>query len=276
MQASGNGEAVLFYAEQQLQPAEDNAASKAAAHASAPHLVPRLLAADSCAQREVLVRGMLHAIGFEWFAYGVEVLRGGRSTPKSFFTSYSHPQWTRRYFSERYHEVDPRHLDAPRSGLPLAWDIQDIDSRLAAQPRWGRSRHFAQDFRDSGIRSGVFFNLPSATSANERIVISLQSSSAQRGWIGDRVLGQALTFGLSMHEFLSRHMRPARPQQDCAHHGLSALQQSILQCLSRGQSDKEIAHGLQLSTHAVDYHMRQLRRRFAVRNRVQLINAATT
>ena len=36
-----------------------------------------------------------------------------------------------------------------------------------------------------------------------------------------------------------------------------------------------VAHERQLSPHTVDYHMRQLRRRFAVRNRVQLVNAAT-
>jgi DNA-binding CsgD family transcriptional regulator len=274
MEASSD-ERVILYTEQQLMPVDDAPPSaRTIAQDSGPRLVPLLRAAESAVQREALVRGMLQMIGFDWFAYGTTLQHpGGRSQPKSFFTSYAHPQWTQRYFSERHHEVDPRHLDAPRSGLPLVWDIQDIDARLATQQLQGRSRRFAEDFRDSGIRSGVFFHLASPTAANERIVISLMSSTPQRDWIVDRVLGQALTLGLCMHEVLSRHMRPIERLASTGA-SLSSLQQNILQCLSSGQSDKEIAYRLQLSTHAVDYHMRQLRRRFSVRNRVQLINAA--
>ena len=54
---------------------------------------------------------------------------------------------------------------------------------------------------------------------------------------------------------------------------LPTTQQYILQHLLQGRSDKEIANRLDLSAHTVDYHMRQLRRRFAARNRVQLVNA---
>jgi len=268
MQIRGAGDDVLLYTEQQLRRIDDD--TTPVAREGGPRLVPQLLAAESSAQREALVRGMLHAIGFEWFAYGSEVQQGGRSLPKSFLTSYSHPQWTRRYFSERYHEVDPRHADAPRSGLPMVWDQRDLDERLRPQAFSGRARRFIEDMRDCGIRSGIFFQLPSPTAANERIAISLSSSEPTREWIGERVLGQALTLGLCMHELMSRHLRPIQADGD----DLSALQHRILHCLRCGQSDKEIAHVLQLSIHAVDYHMRQLRRRFAVRNRVQLINAA--
>ena len=44
--------------------------------------------------------------------------------------------------------------------------------------------------------------------------------------------------------------------------------------VARGESDKRIAHHLRISSHAVDYHMRQLRSRFAVHNRVQLAQAS--
>ena len=258
---------VLLYTEQQLQRVDDEGP---AVSDGSPRLIPQLLAATSSAQREALVREMLHEMGFEWFAYGCEVQHGGRSMPRSFLTSYSHPQWTRRYFGERYHEVDPRHSDAPRSGLPLVWELRDLDVQLRTHRLSGRALRFADDLRDCDIRSGVFFQLPSATAANERISISLSSSKPTRAWIDERVIGQALTLGLCMHELISRHLRPS---QDESEH-LSALQHRILQCLRCGQSDKEIAHVLKMSVHTIDYHMRQLRRRFAVRNRVQLINAA--
>lgn len=274
MDASADLDPVFRYTEHQLQRvAEDDGAADAPVRRNAPQLVKCLLAAETPAQRELLVRGMLSAIGFNWFAYGVTRLERGRHVAKSFFTTYAHPAWTQRYFGERYHEVDPRHLDAPRSGLPLVWDLADIDARLAAQPLSGRARHFAEDFRDSGIRSGVFFHLTSPNTPNERVVISLMSSLRGCDWIVDPVLGQALTLGLCMHEFLTRHVRPVRPAE-APRRGLSDLQQNILQCLMRGQSDKEIAYGLRLSPHVVDYHMRQLRKRFAVRNRVELVNAA--
>jgi DNA-binding CsgD family transcriptional regulator len=264
--ASGNG--VLLYGERDLVPRGD-----ARRRGGMPGLVNDLLNAGTIEERERLVRGMLHAIGFEWLAYGTTVQMRGTSAPRSFFTSYAHPAWTQRYFRERYHEIDPRHQDAPCSSLPLVWDLQDVDASAQTRVAMGKARRFLDDFRDSGIRSGVFFSLASPVHPNERTVISLMSSSPSRRWIVESVLGQALTLGLSMHEFLSRHMQPDQPQAD---NGLplSSLQRDILDCLIRGQSDKEIASRLQLSLHKVDYHLRQLRRRFSVRNRVQLVNAA--
>jgi len=258
-----------LYGEHELRPREGPSP------AGAPRLVAELSAAASAAEREALVRGMLRGIGFEWLAYGTVMQQAdGSSLPRSFLTTYAHPAWMQRYFSERYHEIDPRHLQAPRSSLPLVWDLDDIAVHAARREATGRARRFAEDFRDSGIRSGVFFHLASPQAPGERTVISLLADTPGRSWIVDHVLGQALTLGLCLHEFVSRHVRPPATPAGAVRAALSALQQDILHCLSNGQSDKEIAHRLQLSSHAVDYHMRQLRRRFAVRNRVQLINAA--
>jgi DNA-binding CsgD family transcriptional regulator len=46
--------------------------------------------------------------------------------------------------------------------------------------------------------------------------------------------------------------------------------------VARGMGDKEISAALQMSQHNVDYHLRQLRKRFGVRNRMQLVQAALT
>ena len=55
---------------------------------------------------------------------------------------------------------------------------------------------------------------------------------------------------------------------------LSRTQQEVLRCVVRGMADKEISAQLQLSPHTVDYHLRQLRKRFGARNRVQLLLAS--
>lgn len=57
---------------------------------------------------------------------------------------------------------------------------------------------------------------------------------------------------------------------------LSPMQKRILCCLADGLSNKEIARHLLLSPYNVDYHLKRLRRRFSVHNRVQLISAALT
>lgn len=241
-----------------------------------PSAVANLLSATSVQERERLLRGMLHAIGFEWLSYGTVLYEDGRCVPLSFFTSHANPAWVQRYFAERYYEVDSRHQEVPCSGLPLVWDIDDLATSPSYRGASGQRRRFLDDFRASGIRSGIFFSLASPTRAHERTVLSLLSGAPNRHWIVDGVLGQALTLGLCVHEYLSQSVR-LQPQPDAngdAHHVISAMQQDILHYLIQGQSDKQIAHRLQLSLHAVDYHMRQLRRRFSVRNRVQLASAA--
>jgi DNA-binding CsgD family transcriptional regulator len=246
-------------------------------HAEASGIVCDLLEAGSSEARARLVRGMLHAIGFEWLGYGTVTFLRGQLWPLSFFTSYANQDWTQRYFSQRHYEVDARPRDAPASSLPLPWDVDQLEDASADPDPTGRRRRFFDDLRASGIRSGLFLRLASPTHVNEHTVISLSSSVPSRGWITDGVVGQSLMLSLSVHEYLSRHARvpaaPAAARPDIS--GLSPTQQYILEHLLQGRSDKEIAYRLHLSAHTVDYHMRQLRRRFAARNRVQLVNAAT-
>lgn len=233
-----------------------------------------LRAAASAHEREHLVRAALDAIGFEWLGYGSFRERRGDWKPHSFLTTYANPLWTQRYFSERYDQIDPRHRLAPRSSLPLVWSADDVVRNARGEGATSaRERRFLADFCDTGMRSGIFFHLGMPGRSQERVVVSLASRRASSTWIDDGVLGRALAVGLCLHDFIA----PQIPTDDgtALRQGEpSALQQRILQCLLRGQSDKEIAYGLQLSSHAVDYHMRQLRRRFAARNRVQLLNAA--
>jgi DNA-binding CsgD family transcriptional regulator len=55
---------------------------------------------------------------------------------------------------------------------------------------------------------------------------------------------------------------------------ITALQTQVLRLLGEGARDKQIAKALALTKHAVDYHMRALRRHFRVTTRVELAIAA--
>lgn len=256
---------VRFYGEENLvlrEPAEQRAGTVL-------RRVAEMCAAHSAPERQRLVRGWLHAIGFDWLGYGSLSCARGEVNVQSFFTSYAYPAWSDRYFSERYFRIDPRLQEVPSSGLPLVWDIDFVEQRLAAGAPQARS--FVDDLRESGLGSGVMFVLASDNQPSTRTFISLMSRSMERQWITDEVVGQALTLGLSVHDFLTRRAFAATPAPQS---GLSSLQQEILRCLVRGLSDKEIASRLNLSSYNVDYHLRQMRRRFAARNRVQLVSVA--
>ncbi|MED5622313.1 helix-turn-helix transcriptional regulator [Ideonella sp. BN130291] len=256
-----------FYTEEQLEPVPR---SRRPLHA--PSVVNDLLDATSAAERQRIVQAMLHAIGFQWLGYGAVALERGVPMPLSFLTSYAHPQWTECYFRERYYEVDLRHHEAAPSSLPLVWDIEEVSLRASTPQRTRRHRQFAEQLRDSGLRSGVFLNLASWSRPQERTVISFASGAPRRDWIVDGVLGQTLVLALCLHEFLSLHVQLADGADSAI--GVSSVQQEILRALVQGLSDKEIANQLHMSAHTVDYHMRQLRRHFGARNRVQLVNAA--
>jgi DNA-binding CsgD family transcriptional regulator len=236
------------------------------ARSQRPSLLADLLAAEGIAERQRTVKAVLHALGFEWLGYGRLAVLGDTASPLSFCTTHADADWVRRYFREAWHEVDPRWRGALQSSLPFVWTLE----QLAAQADSPRQRNFVDALHAGGARSGTMFVLPAALSGEHHFV-SLLSRTPGDAWMGDVVLGQVLTLGLCLHEFYARHT--VSPLDDAGAQ-LNPVQRDILAQVARGSSDKQIAYELQMSSHAVDYHMRQLRRRFAVRNRVQLMQVA--
>lgn len=235
-----------------------------------PDLVGELLDAGSARCREEIVRPRLYRLGFEWFAYGTVRQDHAGADYLELFTTYAHADWKRRYLAERYHEVDPRWHDA-QPGVPLMWETRDIWSRV--QERWAGERgyRFAQELCDSGLRSGLYLRLASPAPQGGQAIVSFTSRAPHRHWLTEDILGQTLTLGLCMHEFLSRHVRRPGPVLQSPLH---AVRHDILQCLSHGLTNKQVAKQLRLSLYTVEYHLRHLRRHFSVRNRTQLVLAA--
>lgn len=240
-----------------------------------PALLVALMAAETPELRQRSVKALLRSLGFEWLGYGCFSQAGDRPVPRSFCTTYADPAWTERYFAETYHLVDPRLQRVPESGLPVMWTLDELQAE-AETPSYlqGLRQRFFDDLRATGAGSGVMMGLPSLP-GRDRHIISLISKRPGRDWMTDAVLGQVLTLALCLHEFYSRYT--LAPQADglrSAAGALTPLQNEILARLARGLPDKLIAAQLDLSLHNVDYHMRQLRKRFGVRNRLQLMQAA--
>ncbi|WP_161974663.1 helix-turn-helix transcriptional regulator [Piscinibacter terrae] len=245
-------------------------------------LVRTLLAAGSASKRESVVRERLDDLGFDWMGYYTASHLFDGSRFRGFMASYAPPDWSRRYFGEAYYEVDPRNLARKRWSLPLVWDGASLTDMMGRRPLDGRSKRFIEDLADSGMRSGVFQRVNcSGAKPGEDTVVSLVSSTPGRRWIDDEVLGNALTLILSLDQFWSHHVRLPTPttEVECSvsnlvASGIPATQRAVLCHVADGLTDREIAERLGLSSHTVDYHLRQLRQRFAVHNRVQLVAAA--
>lgn len=246
-----------------------------------PALLHRLLAADTPRARQQTVRDMIRSLGFDTLVYGRFACEGGRWLSQAFCTTYADEPWLQRYVCASYHRVDPRLASALGSSLPCIWSIESLHAALDAEDDApSLARAFVDDLRSTGMRSGALLALPGLALGPQaglaRHVVSLGSRREGTAWLDDAVLGQVLTLGICLNELYTRHLpMPTQAQPaEAMHPGLSALQRAILECVAHGLADKQIAARLSLSLHNVDYHLRQLRRRFSARNRVQLTQAA--
>jgi DNA-binding CsgD family transcriptional regulator len=254
-------------------------------HAAAPAPVPTiplhagampapltdLLAADDAQARHRIVAGLLQEVDHDWLVYGRLELAGDRLRPVALWTAHADTEWARRYCAQAYHEVDPRLEAAAASSLPRTWTLDGLHQRAQGAAPRSALRRFIADLGDTGMRSGALFMLP-GEGARRRDFMSLLARAPGPRRLEGALLGRVLTLGLCLHEYYTRYSAlPAVPEPVAA---LTPVQREILGHVARGESDKRIAHHLRISAHAVDYHMRQLRHRFAVHNRVQLAQAS--
>ncbi|MDE2288750.1 LuxR family transcriptional regulator [Pandoraea sp.] len=218
-------------------------------------------------ERQMLVRTMLRTLGFNWLCYCRFTQIGEMVSDALYYGTFSPAGWPKRYFAEKHHEVDPRLCFASRYEWPLIWDLSILANAREHGRDSLRTQRFIEDAERAGIRSGVTFGLVNPRNLDHS-VIHFSSATPGKGWIVDSVVGQAYAVGLSLHEFLLHHVATPNLAHDMS--GLSEVQRNILNYITNGMSDKEIADQLNMSIHNVDYHLRQLKKRYGAQNRVQL------
>lgn len=230
-----------------------------------PSLLDQLLDAENPDDVRHRIAGIVGRMGFDWLGYGRVNANGAIASPVSMVSVHGDSICRYRYLSERFTRVDPLLGVALRSSLPHVWHLEELALMFKQHVQ---SRHFIDALRRTGMRCGVILALPIAR-PNERVVVSLMSRANEIADTGDDTLSaRVLTLGVCLHEYYTHHTRLTdNPTPPAA---LSPTQRAILSCLANGSSDKQIADRLDLSLHAVDYHMRQLRKLFGARNRLQL------
>lgn len=235
--------------------------------------------AATARERHALMRPALRAAGFDSLCY-LRVSRIGDAFNRIvYFNAFSPTGWAQRYLRERYYEIDARLAYSCRHEWPMVWDLSSIASNPAisrsaittpaAQNAAGaiRAERFAAASRDAGMLSGVSFGLgiPDALDTSVAIFSNSQPSKAR---VPDMSIGHAYALAVGLHEFLALRApeihRPGHPTE------LSEIQRSILEYVTLGLNDKDIAERLGTSHHNVDYYLRQLKKLYHATNRVQL------
>ncbi len=227
--------------------------------------------AEDAEQAGRLIHAAVKAMGFEWFDYGRLQRAGDKFHMKGFFQACASPQWTKSYFETRCFEVDPRVQAACRQEVPLVWDLQRLVSAELLNPSNRRTRDFLKAADAAGVRSGVMFSIADINGIDHAI-LSFYSAKASCCWIADSVVGQCYAEGLKLHSLLNCAVDSAPDAVPAV--ALSDIQRRTLKLMVNGLSSREIGEALATSVQNVDYHIRELRKKFDARNRVHLAYAA--
>ncbi len=235
-----------------------------------PAFLAALVHAASNEDRVVQIRNRLSEMGFCWLTYG-QLSLSNSTTLTSIGTGIALDKWAERYFREEYFDVDRRLIETAGSGLPYVWDLETLGQPSIILPV-SKLNRFISDLRNVGGHSGISLRLLGHYPRSDAY-LSLMSNSPGCDWMDDELLGKVLNFATCLHEFYSNHATTP-DLLDALSLKLTPVQLDMMRCLLRGMGDKAIASELKLSLHNVDYHMRQLRRRFGANNRVKLVHEA--
>ena len=241
-----------------------------------PALLERWLAAASPDALRREIADTLRTLGFDWMSLASIDWRDGTPVATRLLCSHAHARWTEAYFGEGLAWTDPRLPLALASSLPLAWSIDRPEAWLDAALATPDQLRFPALLREAGIGSGVIVQVRNTERCDERSLVSLSARRADVEWMKEPVVGRVMMFARCLHELCTvrRNVAPAGDSPAANDGALaSPTRREILRHLAQGRSNKQIAYRLQLSADTVKYHLRELRRHFNVRNRIELLNS---
>jgi len=266
-----------LYTEHDLSPLPCRPGS-AAQSPKGPALLEQWLAAASPDVLRRQIAETLRSLGFDWMSLASIDWRDGTPVATRLLCSHAHARWTAAYFGEGLASVDPRPRLALASSLPLAWSVDRPEAWLDAAFATPEQLRLPSLLEGAGIGSGLVMQVRNAARPGEHSLVSLSARRSGVEWMNGPVIGRVLMFALCLHELCTAHrsataaVDAGRPEDTCGALA-SPMRREILHHLAQGRSNKQIAYRLQLSADTVKYHLRELRRHFNVRNRIELLNS---
>ena len=210
-------------------------------------------------------RERLQQAGFSTFSYMALETIGRRILRAYAMREMGSVGFTTTYLKGRLYETDPRLAALRESGLPVTWNLDQLEARAnLAEPR---VRCLLSTLRAHAMHSGLILGL-SAPRADLRVAVVLTSEAADTDWIDDRVMGTVLAASLTIGRIVQPYV------EECARRArlvmLTDEQAAVLERLVKGLSDHEIATERGSTAHRVTQHVKLLQRMFNVENRAQL------
>jgi LuxR family transcriptional regulator, activator of conjugal transfer of Ti plasmids len=220
----------------------------------------RLGEAADCEALKDALSGVVDAFGLSGFAY-VSALEL-KPDPAPYLTTYP-ARWVTRYLHEHYHEIDPVVLQARRCTTPFHWDCQ-TPSPAASEDE----RRFLGDAEEFGVECGLTF--PIHDGRRHPALLSFAYRRRQgplSANIEKHLHLAALYFHVHARHKLAASAKPPFPL-------LSRAEASCLQWIARGKRSAYIAEMLDLSQHAVLWHLRGAKRKLGATTLSQAVAAA--
>ncbi|ASL49008.1 Transcriptional activator protein LasR (plasmid) [Burkholderia sp. AD24] len=245
-------------------------------HAPNLGVAASLASAQNAAERSRMVTSLLNLTGFSTFAYFALDITRERVSRLFLHEAFVPAAYRGDYVREGHHEIDPRTLGARQCNVPMVWDLQDLRRRRDVVERVGASREafdgFLHTMREDGMCSGIMFAM-AIPGTRLHAFMSFTAPRFNRDWIMSTTVEQTLSIGLSVHKFASPQLIAAAREHSTD--WLTSFECELLIGIAEGASDKEIGRRLDTSAHNVDYHLRKLRKRFGVANRIELTYLAS-
>jgi DNA-binding NarL/FixJ family response regulator len=242
-------------------------------HAPRLGVAETLASAQSEAERNRIIASLLHLTGFSTFAYFALEFTHERVERLFLHEAFTPSTYRGEYVRRHHFDVDPRTFGSRMCNMPIVWDLRHLRKQHGqgelAVPATTREAldDFLQSMQDDGMCSGLMYSM-AMPGTPLHAFMSFTAPRRSRDWITPATVEQALSIGLSVHKFGSPKLIAAAREHSS--NGLTAFEQKLLTGIAEGASDKEIGRRLDTSAHNVDYHLRKLRKRFGVSNRIEL------
>ncbi|RKO04536.1 helix-turn-helix transcriptional regulator [Burkholderia mallei] len=237
-----------------------------------PRFAPRLGVAEMLASARGtaecgrIATSLLRLMGFATFAYFALEFTRDDAECLYLHEAFTPAAYRGDYVRRRHHDVDPRMLGTRASSMPVVWDLRQLAREHAARG-CDALDGFLRVMHDDDMCSGVMYSMP-VPGTRVHAFASFTAPRRSRDWISSATLEQVLSLGLSVHRFAAPQLIASARER--AAERLTPFERELLVGIAEGASDKEIGRRLDTSAHNVDYHLRKLRKRFGVANRIQL------
>lgn len=232
-------------------------------HIKSTERFAELMCCDSVAVWRDLVFKLGNDLGYEQTLLAILPDRNTPVEAKFAFLHSNYPtEWLNKYDAEKMQHIDPTVIHCARKSIPLIWS-SEIFSTLKQKKMYEAACSF-------GLRSGV--TLPIHGAQGERGILCFVTNTKPGKCFQQEAHRKLPEFSYLrdiIFETSLRFMKPAKSREKTP--SLTPLELECIKWCAAGKSSWEIAKIFHRSESAVNLHFTNLRRKFSVSSRQQVV-----